>query len=132
MSLRMITSLEYTTLYSLFRECDLAPVIKLLSCLTQLSTKFVVILTFVSMLFFRLLIFFKINFLRKFFQEYHHWTLIRPDDLSGLIWVQTVCQGYKQTTLVDKEFILVVHWDMLNTGFLITRLKRECMYHTLI
>ena len=22
---------------------------------------------------------------------------------SGLIWVQTVCQGYQQTTLVDKE-----------------------------
>ena len=31
------------------------------------------------------------------------WTLIRPDDSSGLIWVQTVCQGYQQTTLVDKE-----------------------------
>ena len=27
------------------------------------------------------------------------WTLIRPDDLSGLILVQTVCQGYQQTTL---------------------------------
>ena len=31
------------------------------------------------------------------------WTLIRPDDSSGLIWVQTVWQGYQQTTLVDKE-----------------------------
>ena len=30
------------------------------------------------------------------------WTLIRPDDSSGLIWVQTVCQSYQQTTLVDK------------------------------
>ena len=30
------------------------------------------------------------------------WTLIRPDDLSGLIWVLTVYQGYQQTTLVDK------------------------------
>ena len=28
---------------------------------------------------------------------------IRPDNSSGLIWVQTVCQGYQQTTLVDKE-----------------------------
>ena len=23
--------------------------------------------------------------------------------MSGLIWVQTVCEGYQQTTLVDKE-----------------------------
>ena len=44
--------------------------------------------------------FFKINFCQTV------WMLIRPDDLlsSGLIWVQTVCQGYQQTTLVDKEF----------------------------
>ena len=34
------------------------------------------------------------------------WTLIRPDVLSDLIWVQIVCQGYQQTTLVDKELIL--------------------------
>ena len=32
------------------------------------------------------------------------WTQIRPDILSGLIWVQTVCKGYLQMTLVDKEF----------------------------
>ena len=30
-----------------------------------------------------------------------------PDDSSGLICVQTVCQGYQQTTLVDKELIFV-------------------------
>ena len=30
-------------------------------------------------------------------------TLIRPDDSLDLIWVQTVCQGYQQTTLVDKK-----------------------------
>ena len=30
-------------------------------------------------------------------------TLIRPDNSSGLIWVKTVCQGYQQMTLVDKE-----------------------------
>ena len=29
---------------------------------------------------------------------------IRPDVLSGLIWVQTVCKCYQQTTLVDKDF----------------------------
>ena len=31
------------------------------------------------------------------------WILIRPDVLSRLIWVQTVCQGYQQTTLAGKE-----------------------------
>ena len=31
------------------------------------------------------------------------WTLIRPDNSSGLIWVQTVCQDYQQTTLLDKK-----------------------------
>ena len=31
------------------------------------------------------------------------WTHIRPDDSSGLIWVQTVCQVYEQTTLGNKE-----------------------------
>ena len=28
---------------------------------------------------------------------------IRPDKTSGLIWVQTVCKGYQQTTLADKN-----------------------------
>ena len=28
------------------------------------------------------------------------WIQIRPDPLSGLIWVQIVCKGYQQTTLV--------------------------------
>ena len=40
--------------------------------------------------------FFKINFLEKFLQEYHHcqtdWIQVRSDILSGLIWVQTVCK----------------------------------------
>ena len=31
---------------------------------------------------------------------------IRPDVLSGLIWVQTVCKRYQQTTLVDKTIEL--------------------------
>ena len=54
----------------------------------------------------RLLIFFKNQFFEKFFQEYHLcqtvWNQIRPDILSGLIWVQTVCKGYQQMTLVGK------------------------------
>ena len=32
------------------------------------------------------------------------WIQIRPDVLLGLIWVQTVCKGYQETTLVGKEF----------------------------
>ena len=35
------------------------------------------------------------------------WTLIRPDESSGLIWVHTVCQGYQQTTLIDKRILPV-------------------------
>ena len=31
------------------------------------------------------------------------WIQIRPNTLSGRIWVQTVCKGYQQTTLVGKE-----------------------------
>ena len=31
------------------------------------------------------------------------WIQIRPDILSGLIWVQTVCKSYQQTTLVGKD-----------------------------
>ena len=31
------------------------------------------------------------------------WIQIRPDILSGLIWVQTVCKGYQQMTLVGKS-----------------------------
>ena len=31
------------------------------------------------------------------------WTQIRPDKMSGLIWVQTVCKSYQQMTLVGKE-----------------------------
>ena len=34
------------------------------------------------------------------------WIQIKPDILSGLIWVQTVCKGYQQTTLVGKEFTI--------------------------
>ena len=31
------------------------------------------------------------------------WIKIRPNILLGLIWVQTVCKGYQQTTKVDNE-----------------------------
>ena len=37
------------------------------------------------------------------------WTQVRPNNLLGLIWVQTVCKGYQQTTLVGKELSII--WD---------------------
>ena len=55
-----------------------------------------------SCFFWCLLIFFKIIFFEKFFQEYHQcqivWIQIRPDILSGLIWVETICKGYQRST----------------------------------
>ena len=48
--------------------------------------------------------------IKKIIQEYYQsvkqfgsrsgTTKIRPDILSGLIWIQTVCKGYQQTTKV--------------------------------
>ena len=31
------------------------------------------------------------------------WIQIRPDKMSGLIWVQSVCKGHQQTTLLSNE-----------------------------
>ena len=31
------------------------------------------------------------------------WIQFRPDILSGLIWVQTVCKGYQQTRLSSRQ-----------------------------
>ena len=46
------------------------------------------------------------------------WICIRPDILSGLIWVQTVCKGYQQMTPVGKELTLktkgIFHNDAFN------------------
>ena len=43
--------------------------------------------------------FFKINLFKKSFQVHYQcqavWVQIRPDVLSGLIWVQTVCKDYQ-------------------------------------
>ena len=36
------------------------------------------------------------------------WIQIMPDVLSGLIWVQIVCKGNQQTTLVRKEFMTTI------------------------
>ena len=47
----------------------------------------------------RLLMFFKINFFEIPSEFQTVWIQIRPDILLGLIWVQTVCKHYQQTTL---------------------------------
>ena len=63
-----------------------------------------------SMLFCRLLKIYKIIFYKKILSG----TLsecqtvriqIRPDKVSGLIWIQIVCKGYQQTTIARKELI---------------------------
>ena len=38
------------------------------------------------------------------------WIQIRPDVLSGLVWVQTVCNCYQQMRLVGKE----LNYDIQN------------------
>ena len=53
--------------------------------------------------------FFKINFFLKILSGVlskcqTDWIQIRPNFLLGLIWVQSVCKGYQQMTLVGKEF----------------------------
>ena len=48
---------------------------------------------------------FKINLFEKFFHQsvlQTAWIQIRPDVASGLIWFQTVCKIYQQTTSGDK------------------------------
>ena len=67
-----------------------------------------------------LLIFFKFNF-----QNFLQIVQIRPDILLDLIWFQTVCKGYQQTTLVDKEQmrrLACVVRKPSKTGFLWSRL----------
>ena len=61
-----------------------------------------------------LIFFFKISFFEKFFQEYHlsvkrfgSRSGLTEHVLSGLIWFQTVCKSYQQTTLVGKESKLI-------------------------
>ena len=48
--------------------------------------------------------FYVVTFLKKIFRIPSVWLivwiLIRPDILSGLIWIQIVCKGYQQTTKV--------------------------------
>ena len=52
--------------------------------------------------------FFKVNFSEKLFQKKTFQKClqnvkIRPDIMSGLVWVKTVCKCYQQMTPVGKE-----------------------------
>ena len=65
------------------------------------------------MLFCRLLIFFKIKFFENFFQEYHQsikqfGSRSGPTFHWGLIWVQIVCKGYQQMTLIGRVKMMIV------------------------
>ena len=68
-------------------ECNIK-----LECLYQISPAFLSV------------DFFKSNFFEKLFQEYDQ-SVKQFESRTGLIWVQTVCKSYQQTTLGDKELI---------------------------
>ena len=75
------------------------------------------------MLFCRLLIFSKSTFSKKNCSGISSecltvWIQIRPDNLLGLVWLQTVCKGYQQTTLVGKELKndVPLLWAVVDTG----------------
>ena len=63
--------------------------------------------------------YFENDLFKKFVQNKHQGTCqtvktqIRPDILSGLIWVQTVCKVYEQTTQAGKELIIMTYHQML-------------------
>ena len=47
-----------------------------------------------------------------------NWIQIRPDVLSGLIWVQSVCKGYEPMTLEHKELnLFLFHTPYLKSKF---------------
>ena len=48
--------------------------------------------------------YFSQNTLSRIPSEYQTFLIkFRPDTLWGLIWIQTVCEGYEQMTLADKR-----------------------------
>ena len=59
------------------------------------------------------MLFFLENILSGILSEYLRVLIkIRPDVSTGLIWIQTVCNRYKQTTLASKELNHIVCWVM--------------------
>ena len=55
-----------------------------------------------------LLIFFKINFFEKFYQEYHQSNILDPVQVRHFVWPNKGpnCKGYQQVTLVGKELMM--------------------------
>ena len=45
------------------------------------------------------------------------WIQIRPNILSGLIWVQTVCKDYQQMTQRGKELISLLTTQLASFAF---------------
>ena len=85
-----------------------------------------------SCFFCRLLIYFKINFFKKkIYQECHWWQRIwiqiRPDILSGLIWVQTVykvisCHWQAKSAILYGSEWLLFHCKSKSINVLCTRI----------
>ena len=74
-------------------------------------------------------IFFKVTFFNIFFQEYHQcqpaWTQIFPDILLGLIWVQTGCKDYEETTLSGSQLKITFNSQKLKSLVLTIRTSVE-------
>ena len=60
------------------------------------------------------------------------WIKIRTDVLSGLIWVQTVCKGYQQTTIVATSGESVKYLDSLTPYHICSRIWTHPFCYLLI
>ena len=69
----------------------------------QLFATWVIFLIFLSpaVVFFKIMFFLNVSGIPSECQK--DWIQIRPDVLSGQIWVQSVCKGYQQTTRGGKD-----------------------------
>ena len=56
------------------------------------------------------------------------WIQIKPDVLSGLIWTQTICKFYQQTTLEDEESMSLGNKEVPRPYFAIA-LMEECRFY---
>ena len=56
------------------------------------------------------------------------WIQVRPDILLGLIWVQTVCKSYQQTTLEDKELKDLRYQMYLNRTWYFLLVQLPCSH----
>ena len=55
------------------------------------------------------------------------WIQIRPDFLSGLIWVQTVCKGYQQTTSELFVYWVILHALLSSADFFRSQVLRKIL-----